>query len=63
LFLHADLHDYFEIVDAQERATAHMAIFGLNGFVIGPVIAAMFMAVPDIVASSRARAGFDRTGC
>jgi len=31
-----------------------MAIFGLNGFVIGPVIAAMFMAVWDIVASSRA---------
>jgi predicted PurR-regulated permease PerM len=31
-----------------------IAIFGLNGFVIGPVIAAMFMAVWDIVASSRA---------
>jgi predicted PurR-regulated permease PerM len=31
-----------------------MAIFGLNGFVIGPVIAAMFMAVWDIVAASRA---------
>ena len=31
-----------------------MAIFGINGFVIGPVIAAMFMAVWDIVASSRA---------
>jgi predicted PurR-regulated permease PerM len=30
-----------------------IAIFGLNGFVIGPVIAAMFMAVWDIVASSR----------
>jgi predicted PurR-regulated permease PerM len=30
-----------------------MAIFGLNGFVIGPVIAAMFMAVWDIFASSR----------
>lgn len=27
-----------------------MAIFGLNGFVIGPVIAAMFMAMWDIVA-------------
>jgi predicted PurR-regulated permease PerM len=37
-----------------------MAIFGLNGFVIGPVIAAMFMAVWDIFASSRA--GIDRTG-
>jgi predicted PurR-regulated permease PerM len=32
-----------------------MAIFGLNGFVIGPVIAAMFMAVWDIFALSRAR--------
>jgi predicted PurR-regulated permease PerM len=31
-----------------------MAIFGLNGFVIGPVIAALFMAVWDTVASSRA---------
>jgi predicted PurR-regulated permease PerM len=32
-----------------------MAIFGINGFVIGPVIAAMFMAVWDIVALSRSR--------
>ena len=32
-----------------------IAIFGLNGFVIGPVIAAMFMAVWDIFSSSRAR--------
>ena len=31
-----------------------MAIFGLNGFVIGPVIAAMFMAVWDIFSASRA---------
>jgi predicted PurR-regulated permease PerM len=29
-----------------------MAIFGINGFVIGPVIAAMFMAVWDIIASA-----------
>jgi predicted PurR-regulated permease PerM len=29
-----------------------MAIFGINGFVIGPVIAAMFMAVWDILASA-----------
>jgi predicted PurR-regulated permease PerM len=29
-----------------------MAIFGISGFVIGPVIAAMFMAVWDILASS-----------
>ena len=31
-----------------------MAIFGLNGFVIGPVIAALFMAVWEIFAASRA---------
>ncbi|MGN6830363.1 AI-2E family transporter [Paucibacter sp. M5-1] len=30
-----------------------MAVFGLNGFVIGPLIAAMFMAVWDIVATER----------
>jgi predicted PurR-regulated permease PerM len=39
-----------------------MAIFGLNGFVIGPVIAAMFMAVWDIVTSSRARVGIESSG-
>jgi predicted PurR-regulated permease PerM len=38
-----------------------IAIFGLNGFVIGPVIAAMFMAIWDIVASSRAAIRIDRT--
>jgi predicted PurR-regulated permease PerM len=32
-----------------------LAIFGLNGFVIGPVIAAMFMAAWDIFSASRAR--------
>jgi predicted PurR-regulated permease PerM len=37
-----------------------MAIFGLNGFVIGPVVAAMFIAVWDIVASSRAGMRIDR---
>jgi predicted PurR-regulated permease PerM len=31
-----------------------MAIFGLNGFVIGPVIAALFIAVWDVVATSKA---------
>jgi predicted PurR-regulated permease PerM len=36
-----------------------IAIFGLNGFVIGPVIAAMFMAVWDIVASARTGGGAD----
>lgn len=30
-----------------------MAIFGLNGFVIGPLIAAMFMAAWDIMAASK----------
>lgn len=30
-----------------------MAVFGLNGFVIGPVIAAMFMAVWDICLTAR----------
>lgn len=37
-----------------------IAIFGFNGFVIGPVIAAMFMAVWDIVATSRRRMIIDR---
>ena len=32
-----------------------IAIFGLNGFVIGPLIAAMFMSVWEIFASSRVR--------
>lgn len=31
-----------------------MSIFGFNGFVIGPIIAAMFIAVWDVVATSRA---------
>jgi len=30
-----------------------IAIFGLNGFIIGPVIAAMFIAVWDIFSASR----------
>ena len=37
-----------------------IAIFGFNGFVIGPVIAAMFMAVWDIVATSRRGMIIDR---
>jgi predicted PurR-regulated permease PerM len=32
-----------------------IAIFGLNGFVIGPLIAAMFMSVWEIFAAARAR--------
>jgi predicted PurR-regulated permease PerM len=34
-----------------------MAIFGLNGFVIGPVIAALFIAMWDIFASSKNNVG------
>jgi predicted PurR-regulated permease PerM len=30
-----------------------MAIFGLNGFVIGPVVAAMFMSAWDIFVTAR----------
>lgn len=43
------LPDYIVLIST----LSGIAIFGLNGFVIGPVIAAMFMAVWDIVASSR----------
>jgi AI-2E family transporter len=38
-----------------------LAIFGLNGFVIGPVIAAMFIAAWDIFSASRAGMQMDRT--
>ena len=34
-----------------------MALFGINGFVIGPVIAAMFMAVWDIFTHARMAGG------
>ncbi len=36
-----------------------MSVFGINGFVIGPVIAAMFMSVWDLFASAREEAGAD----
>ncbi len=36
-----------------------IAMFGINGFVIGPVIAALFMAAWDIVAASRAPLGLE----
>lgn len=36
-----------------------MAVFGLNGFVIGPVIAALFIAAWDVVAASKAGAQRD----
>ncbi len=39
-----------------------IAIFGINGFVIGPVIAAMFMAAWDIFSASRPGVTLDRTG-
>jgi predicted PurR-regulated permease PerM len=38
-----------------------MSIFGFNGFVIGPIIAAMFIAVWDVVAASRAGIAIDRS--
>ncbi|MGH7795266.1 MAG: AI-2E family transporter [Candidatus Binatia bacterium] len=38
-----------------------IAIFGVNGFVIGPVIAAMFMAAWDIFSASRSGIQIDRT--
>jgi predicted PurR-regulated permease PerM len=39
-----------------------IAIFGINGFVIGPAIAAMFMAAWDLFAASRARTPPDGPG-
>ncbi len=37
-----------------------IAAFGVNGFVIGPVIAALFMAAWDVVAASREPLGLER---
>lgn len=39
-----------------------IAVFGLNGFVIGPVIAAMFIASWDIFSAARPHAGNDAEG-
>ena len=39
-----------------------LVIFGLNGFVIGPLLAAMFIAVWGVVATSRASMRNDHTG-
>ena len=39
-----------------------MVIFGFNGFVIGPMIAAMFIAVWDTVAASKSAAGSGTAG-
>ncbi|MCD6679381.1 MAG: AI-2E family transporter [Burkholderiaceae bacterium] len=36
-----------------------IAVFGINGFVIGPVIAALFMAAWDVVAASREPLGLE----
>jgi predicted PurR-regulated permease PerM len=49
----AKLPDYVVLVST----LGGMAIFGLNGFVIGPVIAAMFMAAWHIVATENGREG------
>jgi predicted PurR-regulated permease PerM len=38
-----------------------IAVFGINGFVIGPVIAAMFIAVWGMLAASRSGVRVDRT--
>jgi predicted PurR-regulated permease PerM len=38
-----------------------IAVFGINGFVIGPVIAAMFIAVWGMFAASRSEVRVDRT--
>jgi predicted PurR-regulated permease PerM len=40
-----------------------IAVFGINGFVIGPVIAAIFMAAWDILAATRSEVPIDHTGC
>jgi predicted PurR-regulated permease PerM len=40
-----------------------LAVFGINGFVIGPVIAAIFMAAWDILAATRSEVPIDHTGC
>jgi predicted PurR-regulated permease PerM len=39
-----------------------ITIFGINGFVIGPVIAAMFMAAWEIFAVSRSEVPIDTGG-
>ena len=57
-------HGIWYPVDVSTSAQATlggMAIFGLNGFVIGPVIAAMFMAVWDLFSASRSQIEIDRS--
>ena len=38
-----------------------IGIFGINGLVIGPVIAAMFIAAWDLFSASRREAQYDRS--
>jgi predicted PurR-regulated permease PerM len=40
---------------------AGLELFGLNGFIIGPVIAALFIAVWKIVADTRGEGGLVTT--
>jgi predicted PurR-regulated permease PerM len=50
-----ELPDYLVLIST----LGGIAMFGLNGFVIGPVIAAMFIAVWDIFSESRQAAEDD----
>ena len=50
--------DYFVLIST----LGGLAAFGLNGFVIGPVIAALFIAAWDIFSASRLEADDDDTG-
>jgi len=50
-----NLPDYLVLV----TTIGGIAVFGLNGFVIGPVIAALFLAAWDLFGAERQRAGRD----
>ena len=50
--------DYFVLIST----LGGLAAFGLNGFVLGPVIAAMFIAAWDIFSASRLEAHDDNNG-
>ncbi|RYF42886.1 MAG: AI-2E family transporter [Comamonadaceae bacterium] len=50
-----NLPDYLVLV----TTIGGIAVFGLNGFVIGPVIAALFLAAWQLFAAERQRAGHD----
>lgn len=51
--------DYFVLIST----LGGLATFGLNGFVLGPVIAAMFIAAWDIYSASRLEAPDPSPGC